>query len=371
GIVKPAYAQAGVGFQGLRPILSLWKVFRNIAYLFFTIVFVVIGFAIMFRVKLNPQTVISIQNAIPRVVVALILVTFSYAIAGLLIDLINILIALGVLVVAPVAGWDNMTKIASEQQKYMGLSFGQGWGLIFGGTNKAVWETFAGNLGTLVGGALIWAILGVIIGFLVAGPLGAGAGVAGGIAGPAILLELLLAIIALYVMVKLFISLVKCYISIILSVIFGPIQIMLGVLPGAQMVFGSWLRNLLANIAVFPATALFLLLSWLLVDQLAGAARTGQMWSPPVIHSTGGALLALIAFGMLLTISKVPDMVKEALQVKTFPYGAAIGEALTPVRVPAAGAAGAIEEAAKGQKWYIQLVAGSAGQILRKIVGLP
>jgi len=90
GIVKPAYAQ-GVGFEGLRPILPLWKAFRNIAYLFFTIIFVVIGFAIMFRVKLDPQTVISIQNAIPRIVVALILVTFSYAIAGLLIDLIYVI----------------------------------------------------------------------------------------------------------------------------------------------------------------------------------------------------------------------------------------------------------------------------------------
>ena len=90
GIVKPAYAQ-GIGFEGLKPILPIWKAFRNIAYLFFTIIFVIMGFAIMFRVKLDPQTVISIQNAIPRVVVALILVTFSYAIAGLLIDLIYVI----------------------------------------------------------------------------------------------------------------------------------------------------------------------------------------------------------------------------------------------------------------------------------------
>jgi type IV secretory pathway VirB6-like protein len=144
----------------------------------------------------------------------------------------------------------------------------------------------------------------------------------------------LLAIIALYVMFKLFISLVKCYISIVLSVIFGPIQIMLGVLPGTRMGFGGWLRNLFANIAVFPVTALFMLLGWVLVDQLVGAAKTGQMWSPPVIHSTGGSLLALISFGMLLIVHKVPDMVKEALQVKPFPYGTAIGEALGPLRTP-------------------------------------
>ena len=41
---------------------------------------------IMFRSKLNPQTSVSIQLALPKIVVSLILVTFSYAfIAWLLI----------------------------------------------------------------------------------------------------------------------------------------------------------------------------------------------------------------------------------------------------------------------------------------------
>lgn len=94
GIVKPAYAQ-GTGFEGLKPLIGLWTAFRNIVYLIFVIVFVVIGLAIMLRIKIDPRTVMSIQNQIPKIIVGLVLVTFSFAIAGFLIDLMYTSIYLG------------------------------------------------------------------------------------------------------------------------------------------------------------------------------------------------------------------------------------------------------------------------------------
>ncbi len=85
--IRPAYAQvSGSGNSVIQPILKLWQLTRNIAYFGFILIFIAIGFMIMFRQKLNPQTVISAQNALPGVVVALILVTFSYFIAALIID---------------------------------------------------------------------------------------------------------------------------------------------------------------------------------------------------------------------------------------------------------------------------------------------
>lgn len=93
GIVKPAYAQ-GIGFSGLSPILPLWRAFRNVAYGFLIFVLVVIGFMILFRMKIDPRTVISVQNALPRIIITLILITFSYAIVGLLIDVMYLLIFL-------------------------------------------------------------------------------------------------------------------------------------------------------------------------------------------------------------------------------------------------------------------------------------
>lgn len=87
GVVKPAYAQEGVGFKAFEPILPLWRAVRDLTYFLFIIVFAVVGLSIMFRVRLNPQTAITVQSALPRIIMALVMVTFSYAIAGLLIDL--------------------------------------------------------------------------------------------------------------------------------------------------------------------------------------------------------------------------------------------------------------------------------------------
>ena len=89
GINKKAYAQTtgGTGFQGLSPLINVWSAFRNIVYLFLVIVFIVIGLAIMLRIKIDPRTVMSIQNQIPKIIIGILVVTFSFAIAGFLIDL--------------------------------------------------------------------------------------------------------------------------------------------------------------------------------------------------------------------------------------------------------------------------------------------
>jgi len=90
---KPAYAQNN-SFQKLQFILPLWRIFRNVVYLLSTILFIVVGVMIMLRVKVSPQAVITVQSAIPRIITVLILVTFSYAIAGLVLDLCNLLQAI-------------------------------------------------------------------------------------------------------------------------------------------------------------------------------------------------------------------------------------------------------------------------------------
>src|SRR5258708_14361646 len=49
---------------------------------------------IMFRVKISPQVVVSVQSALPKIAIALVLVTFSYAIAGFLIDIMYVFVGL-------------------------------------------------------------------------------------------------------------------------------------------------------------------------------------------------------------------------------------------------------------------------------------
>lgn len=309
-LAKPAYAQ-GIGFEGLKPLLPVWKAFRNIAYIFFVIIFVVMGFAIMFRVKLDPQTVISIQTAIPRVVVALLLVTFSYAIAGLLIDLIYL--AIGLVIGLMAAGGLFKPQEALDLQKQF----------LTGGFLQVIVAAFRAT-GNILPIALVGGIIGAAVGALTTG--NPAVAVIGGLVGGGLIL-LILSIIILFVLLKLFLELLKTYINIILAVILGPLQIMIGVLPGVNG-FGTWFRNLLANVMVFPAVAAFLLIARVLMNKMT---QGGDIWTPPMLGMpllTANIVPALIALGFLLILHKVPEMVREALGVKPMPFGAAFGEAV-------------------------------------------
>src|SRR3990170_1913548 len=66
-LVGEVYAQQGFGFSRLEFIQPLWQAARDISFFFLVLATVIMAFMIMFRVKLSPQTVISIQSAIPNV----------------------------------------------------------------------------------------------------------------------------------------------------------------------------------------------------------------------------------------------------------------------------------------------------------------
>jgi hypothetical protein len=89
--VSRAYAQ-GTGYGAMSAFLPFWKVFRNLAYSLYIIMFVVVGIMIMLRTKVNAQTIITIQTALPNLLITLLLITFSYAIVGFMIDLMYFLI---------------------------------------------------------------------------------------------------------------------------------------------------------------------------------------------------------------------------------------------------------------------------------------
>lgn len=333
GIVKPAYAQTGFGFEKLKPILPLWKASRNIAYAFFTIILVFIGLAIMFRAKLDPQTVISIQNAIPRIVIALILITFSYAIAAFLVELIYIIIILAIFMIGTALGPDIITpsKIIEEQHTFTNLSFGHAWGILTWRGYEILWtDIFPGIFQGVIGEGGVLAIIIGILAFIFAPLLNIGV-----ILGSFSLFSLIWWIITLFLMIKLLLSLLRSYISIILSIILGPLQIMLGIFPGEFGGIGPWMRNLFANLMVFPATAIFIFISWYLGKLISHQIAETKFWTPPLLSGSPQLTLGLISFGMLLMAPKIPDAVRDALKVKPFPYG-------TEIAAPVAAGIGAI-----------------------------
>lgn len=84
------YNPGGTGYTLLRPIQSFWGWSVNVVYGFMILIIIGIAFAIMFRQKLSGGTEVRIQNAIPSIALALILVPLSYPISGLFIDFITI-----------------------------------------------------------------------------------------------------------------------------------------------------------------------------------------------------------------------------------------------------------------------------------------
>lgn len=324
GLVESAHAQTGTGFNAMAPLLPMWRAFRNFTYISFVIIFIVLGFAVMFRWKLNPQTVITIQSALPRIVVALLLVTFSYAIAGLLIDLLYVFISLGALLFGSIPGANaNLLQTQFTQD-------GGFWNLAATLGGQA---GLANILNTGRDAGIAGAIIGGVAGFFGGGGVGALTGAAGGAAVGMVLVLLIFAIIILYVLVRLFIQLLQSYIAIIFLIVFGPLQIAFGVIPGMPG-FSSWIKSLAGNLAVFGGVAMVLMLGLVINHHI----NTAALWRAPLLVGSGYVadhLNVIIGIGILLVVHQVPQAIRNAFGLRGlgFAPGEAYRAGATPVNI--------------------------------------
>ncbi|MFH1565841.1 MAG: hypothetical protein ABIB98_01410, partial [bacterium] len=90
---KNAYAASDNWLLSTGVILETWENLRTVAYVLFVLAFVIIGFMIMFRKRIDPQTIVTIQNSLPNVIISLILITFGYPIAAMIFNTCGALIA--------------------------------------------------------------------------------------------------------------------------------------------------------------------------------------------------------------------------------------------------------------------------------------
>lgn len=88
GLVQPVQASP-TGYVMFSPIQDLWRISRNIALAFIIVIGLGLALMIMLRVQ-QGQGYVTIMNALPKLVVTVILILFSYTIAGLLVDLGNV-----------------------------------------------------------------------------------------------------------------------------------------------------------------------------------------------------------------------------------------------------------------------------------------
>ena len=322
-------ADEGYGFNSFTGILPIWKGFRNIAYFFFVLIFMVMGFAIMFRVKINPQTVIGIQAILPKVIALLLIITFSYAIVGLLVDLmyvvfyliVNAFISFDIIKAGTLCGGMGTGAACMVQ-----AASGQ-WGLPIAMFIQSFFVQLIAPSAIFSLASGLPQAVGVVIDLLLT------------ITGINLIIRIILGFAIIFTFSKLFLKLLGAYVTIVIQLIFAPIILIGGAFPGSKAV-GNWFRNILANLSVFPTTMIFLLLSYVFIIQpivpglgLLGVKdlASGTILNPPLLFAfapSSSTVMTIIGLGLLLMASKYVDMVKDALQVPPFKYGTAISEAL-------------------------------------------
>ena len=336
-IIPNAYAQ-GIGFEGLQPALKAWKVTRNMTYALSILAVIVMSFMIMFRVKISPQVVITVQSALPKIIIALILITFSYAIAGFIIDISYLFLGIiAALITSSGVGLSDLPMIPFFNALVMGS--GLFWSLLFA---QLIFLFFYGAIGALIGG-----VATAVTGVATAGTTVPLAVVGGGIGA---ILFLLLIIMMVFASVKILWLLVKTTINVLLLIIAAPLMILAGTFSSG-LGFGAWLRQLVANVAVFPMVRLMLFLShyffwgmrlknetilagWKTVNPMEIIPFGGESTLLPgyLPFNVGTGILGwILSFGVFFLTPKIGDIIKSMIEGKPFAYGTAIGEATAPL----------------------------------------
>lgn len=337
GISKKAYAanscandtDNGAGFCSIKPLTKMWVAMRNIVYLLFTIVFIVIGLAIMLRVHIDPRTVMSVENQIPKIIVGILLVTFSLAIAGFLIDIMYVSIYLigNVLSnIAPSCTSPECIKLDYPSLATSGNPFGAlDWRFAGDSANaikNLIRDSLFPNYGSpqniidiiikAIGGAIMDTVILAILWFL-----------------------LIVAIIITFL--RIWVTLVMAYIMILLDIVFAPFWFLAGLIPGGSLGVGAWFKDMLANLAVFPATiAMFALAAIFANLGVVSQASPDPLFTPPFTGGTNTLTLGrLIMFGFLFMTPQALSIMKAAFKAPKFNFG--------PVFAPAGAAAGVLK----------------------------
>lgn len=353
-IVPEVKAADTWGYGNLSPILNIWKMTRNLAYFFFTLAIIATAFMVMFRVKISPQAVISVQSALPKIAITLLLVTFSYAIAGLMIDLVYVFMGIFTQFFGdPKAGFNAFDFLMGD----------------------ILSVSAAGNFIPILIYSIIYiALYLVVVIFLILFALLGGLNITSIIVG----LILLVFIVGIFVilLVNLFagaFTLFKTLASFYVSVIIGPIQIAFDAVPGmGGRGFSGWLKSIISKLAVFPVTGIlwyfafgFLVAalgagggcaaknwqSLLGLDQAIASSQeliatvgfqnfwgflfsppAGKCWGPPLLGDAAGATgiaFLLISIGCIIAITKVPKQIESFMAGKGY-LETGIGEAMGP-----------------------------------------
>ncbi|HNW32809.1 MAG TPA: hypothetical protein PKL44_00995 [Candidatus Dojkabacteria bacterium] len=268
-------------------IVDLWSFTRNLAYAFYVVIMIVIGFMIMFRNKIGGQVMVTLGNSIPKIVISLVLVTFSFAIIGIIIDIGGIL-------------RNVISNLYYPNNSELAINVHNPFQLLGGFWGKNLIEPLAGFLPE--GNLNLMGWIGHLLENL----------------GKTIL-NLVLNILAtgfvLFGAIKLWIMLVKTYFSLIINVVTAPLTIAMGSLPGNDSSLTNTFKSAARNVLVFPVAFAIVNLPYVL-DNAGVSLKFPE--SLVGVDTTSGTFLPSLILGLakvlaIFTAATAPEIVKSII----------------------------------------------------------
>lgn len=310
-------AQEGEGFKFLRDNVGLeqvWMMFRDIAYSGFVVVIMISGFAIMFRSKLSGGTTVSVLNTLPRIMLGLILVTFSFAIVGFIMDVSKLLMyviwqymdgRLGGYISVGLSGLLGTFKDAFTASYPTGSADFTAGILKIAGAIAVLYS----DMDTGIPGAESAADLALNVAKAVSSGL-----LLWGIID--LLKVIVVAIVCIYAALRLFMTIILTYLKLFVEVILGPLYILLGTLPGNSGTISSWIRRVAAHCLTFVLIFLIINLTRYIglssTDTSLTFYNTSDVLSDWIVSMKG-----IIIIGGYLIAAGAPGIVEELLQASS------------------------------------------------------
>ncbi len=246
----------------IKAAYGIWTMTLKIALALMSVVLLYTGLMIIMRKKINPQVVVSVQYALPKIVIGTILIVFSYPIGALI------------------------TSIS--------------WGLFQGAFSLVLKFLIGPDAGNIPSGIVILTLILMVMRLAVGGPF-------------YIFIVVIVAVILLILRLVLYLKALMIYLKMTLSIITAPIEFVLGTIPGNDDKMKDWfLRMAKYGITIFamgliiPLTLIFSLS--VLLSYATGAGGEVGGWGI-VIAIIAPILISIFGFGIGINMeSKVDEM---------------------------------------------------------------
>ncbi len=281
----PAYATTGR--EMFESVIDIWRLMRNIAYVAMVLILVGMGFMVMMRARIDPRTTMTVTAALPKIAISLILIAFSYPIAGIIVDLGRVLKGLIDAQFGPLMGRIGMTPV--EPFRIIGVLFERFAGVQL--WDPAGWGTGWGNI------------------YL------------GGTGLSSYIIALGMRVILIVVAFMLFFTLVTRFAGLFMQLVFAPFVFAWGALPGQEDTTTKWFKSFAVNVLSFPVI-------YLLVNFATYIAEMSMRTPMPMPEELGWGTAqlpfglgpstnvgGLVAFGLVMAATKVPAMLEDAFAV--------------------------------------------------------